>query len=637
MAEVLKKSALGLTVTLFFFVALEAVLFVAGVTPVSDRTDPYVGFSGYAPLFVESTTHDGQRVFRTADAKFDWFNPQSFPVRKADGVQRVFCVGGSTTYGRPYDDATSFCGWLRAFLPAADPSRRWEVVNAGGISYASYRIVRLMEELDDHEPDLFIVYTGHNEFLERRTYDRLLRTPALIRDLGSLASKLRTYSLLSDVLYPTADVLDSEIDNILDESIGPEDYHRDDVMRDAVVEHFRVSLERMTRIAAGSGAELVFVTPASNVRDFSPFKSEPSAGLDETDVREVERLEASIREHLERREYERAATLADDALALDPRNADLLFLRGRALLALDRIADAERALTAALDEDVAPLRAPSRLVRTVGDVAAATSTPLVDFVAITEAASSDGIPGDEQFLDHVHPSIESNRLLALALLDELIDMGLVETAPTWSDEAVAIITARVKGGVDAAANAQALANVGRVLSWAGKQEEALSLVEQATEMTRDPHTLYQTVTVLMRNGRFEEALAFADEAARLSPDVATVRRIHGVVLSESGRPAEALRELEAAARLDPTMTDVHYHLGVVLSDLGRTDRAERQYRLAIEAEPGNADALNNLGILLAQRGDVAGAVDLFRRAVEAAPDHPDAARNLARARRMLGG
>jgi len=32
-------------------------------------------------------------------------------------------------------------------LPEADKSKKWEVINAGGISYASYRVARVMEEL----------------------------------------------------------------------------------------------------------------------------------------------------------------------------------------------------------------------------------------------------------------------------------------------------------------------------------------------------------------------------------------------------------------------------------------------------------------------------------------------------------
>ncbi|MEJ2340336.1 MAG: hypothetical protein P8Y15_15800, partial [Gemmatimonadales bacterium] len=319
MTRIIKDSAIALAVALVFFLTLEGILYVSGVEPLSERTDPYVGFAGYSPLFVETRTPDGEHVFATADNKFNWFNQQQFPVRKAEGVTRIFCLGGSTTYGRPYDDRTSFCGWLRAFLPAVHPSTQWEVINAGGISYASYRVVRLMEELARREPDLFIIYTGHNEFLEKRTYDRLLRTPELMRDLGSLASRLRLYSLLSDVIYPRKDVLETEIDAVLDNSVGPEDYHRDDPMRDAVLEHFRISLQRMTRIAEESGAEIIFVTPASNIRDFSPFKAEPSAGLDSARIQQIGLLKESITEHLDHQENEQAADLAIQALAIDPR------------------------------------------------------------------------------------------------------------------------------------------------------------------------------------------------------------------------------------------------------------------------------------------------------------------------------
>ena len=79
-------------------------------------------------------------------------------------------MGGSTTFGRPYDDATSFCGWLRELLPELEPAHEWEVVNAGGVSYASYRVSLLMEELVKYDPDIFVIYSGQNEFLEDRTY-----------------------------------------------------------------------------------------------------------------------------------------------------------------------------------------------------------------------------------------------------------------------------------------------------------------------------------------------------------------------------------------------------------------------------------------------------------------------------------
>ena len=110
---------------------------------------------------------------------------------------------------------------MRVFLSEVDPNRRWEVINAGGISYASYRVAELMEELADYEPDLFIVYSGHNEFLEKRTYDKLLKTPEIVRNMAALASRLRLYSTLYDVAYPEpkrkqSDLLPTELKTLLD-------------------------------------------------------------------------------------------------------------------------------------------------------------------------------------------------------------------------------------------------------------------------------------------------------------------------------------------------------------------------------------------------------------------------------------
>ena len=636
MLKYFREFAIGLAVALVFFLAVEGILYVAGVTPLHERTDPYVGFAGFSPLFVEMTTPDGQQVFATSNAKIDWFNYQQFPAGKAAGVSRVFCLGGSTTYGRPYDDRTSFCGWLRAFLPAVDPNRQWEVINAGGVSYASYRVVWLMESLVRHDPDLFVIYTGHNEFLEKRTYDRLLGTPEFLRDLASLGSRLRLYTVLSDLFYPEKDVLATEVDAVLDNSVGPEDYERDDAMREAVLDHFQVSLQRMTRIAEQAGARIIFVTPASNIKDFSPFKAEPSAALSSAQRRQVDQLKQSITTHLDNRAYQQAAQLATQALAIAPRDAELLFLKGKAQLALDRTDEARLAFIAARDEDIAPLRALSPVPGMVRDVAQRKGTGLVDFAAMIRQRAPDGIPGEEHFLDHVHPSIDANRMLGLAIVDEMIAMGMATPAPTWDDAAVSAISDEVMSTVDEAANAKALANLSRVMTWAGKQDEALRLAERATSIAADPHTLFQMLSVLVRNGRYEEALTYSEEAARLMPDIAEVRKAHGIILSHNDRSAEALRELETAAQLDPTMTDIHYHMGIVLADLGDTDRAESAYRRAVEYEPDNAMACNNLGILLAQRGDLAAAKDLFEQAVAADPDHRSAARNLERVNRLLG-
>ncbi|MGI9471386.1 MAG: tetratricopeptide repeat protein, partial [Rubripirellula sp.] len=165
-----KKLMFSAVVTLLFFGGAELVLTVLGVEPIADSIDTSAGFSPQAPLLTSKVNDDGARIMTTANNKLVWFNSQSFAATKPPKTRRVFCVGGSTTFGRPFNDTTSYVNWLRQLLPKVSPEFHWEVINAGGVSYASYRVAAVMEELANYEPDLFIVYSAQNEFLERRTY-----------------------------------------------------------------------------------------------------------------------------------------------------------------------------------------------------------------------------------------------------------------------------------------------------------------------------------------------------------------------------------------------------------------------------------------------------------------------------------
>ena len=112
----------------------------------------------FAQFFVES--------YQSANAEEN--------ANKSRDEFRIFCLGGSTVQGRPYANETSFTTWLELSLQAADPRRQWQVVNCGGVSYASYRLLPIMKETLQYEPDLYIIYTGQNEFLEERTYGEIV-------------------------------------------------------------------------------------------------------------------------------------------------------------------------------------------------------------------------------------------------------------------------------------------------------------------------------------------------------------------------------------------------------------------------------------------------------------------------------
>ena len=257
-----KKACFALTATVLGLALLEGLLAVAGIVPLSRTDDPFVGFD-HQPLFERRDTTPPS--FETRPQKLPWFNDQSFPAEKSPRTLRIFCLGGSTTYGRPYRDATSFSGQLRKLLQLALPGQSIEVINAGGVSYASYRVERLCRELMRHQPDAVIVYTGHNEFLEQRTYAPLKEMSQWRRRATGWLSHTRIFAAMHRAsAAPLAPAnLSSEVEAMLDGVVGLEAYQRENLHREEVLAHFRWNLRRLAQRTSDANVPLVLVAPAA--------------------------------------------------------------------------------------------------------------------------------------------------------------------------------------------------------------------------------------------------------------------------------------------------------------------------------------------------------------------------------------
>ncbi len=552
-----KKLVFAVVTVTVLLLLLEGVLALLGVKPQLYDRDPYVGFSTQIPLFVESRNAAGEPVMATARNRLEFFNPQQFAKVKAAGTYRIFSMGGSTTYGHPYSDPTSFNGWLREFLMAMVPQRKFEVINAGGISYGSYRVAQLMEELIHYKPDLFLIYCGHNEFLERRIYGQVNRTPRAFQGLAGWAWHLRSATALQRVVAPirrldraeaaAQNVLASDPVTMLDNSLGPTAYQRDDNQREQTFQHYQFNLRRMIDIARSVGAKVIFVTPASNYREVSPFKSEHRTGLSDEDRRRWKELYDAARADFTNPVPGHALESLAAAEKIDDRAANLYFVRGRVLEKLSRFEEAKAAYQRAIDEDVCPLRGPSQIRRILAEVTQERHVPLVDFQSFVESKSEHSIPGASLFLDHVHPTIDGYRLLALELLKAMEQEHLV--TPNWDPSLIQKTTQAVLGRIDLRAHSLALMNLCKTLGWAGKREEAYRAGVRATEIGGGiAEVQYQTGLAAQLSGRTNEALGFYQAAVGLQPDLAEAHCALGVVLEDTGRLTDALREYQLARK-----------------------------------------------------------------------------------------
>jgi len=642
-----KKLLFAIITVAILFAAVEVVLLICGVRPVLYDEDPYVGFSSHIPLFVEQTDPDGKKIMVTARNKLKFFNEQQFAPKKSAGTYRIFCMGGSTTFGRPYDDTTSFCGWLRAMLPKADPSLRWELVNAGGVSYASYRVAVLMEELIGYEPDLFIIYSGHNEFLEHRTYGRVISTPEAVRGLGAIMSRTRTYTAVQhtvDGLSGSAEVtpdkrtyLPGEVETILESSLGPESYHRDAELARQVPEHYRYNLARMVDIARSVGAKVILVTPASNLRDCSPFKSEHREKLTNAQRNNWQTMFGSASKMYDAGRWDEALTAIDNAIAIDDRHALGHYLRGRILWELRHHGGAKEAFIRAMDEDVCPLRAPTSIVDIVAEVANERGVPMLDFVALLEGQSEHGIPGEELFLDHAHPTIEGNRRLALALLETMDRHQIVHPASKWDNAAIDRVTQEVESRLDVEAHGIALRNLSRLFRWAGKFQEGHELGLRAVQMVpSDAEAHFVLGANVGELGYVDEAIKHYRQALHIQPDYTKAHSSLGDALMKQGRLDEATEQYRRALKTDPGYSHAHGNLGVAMSAKGELDEAIRHFRQALQIEPDYTEAHNSLGTVLVALGRLDDGAKHFRQALKTRPHYVHARYNLGSVLRSQG-
>lgn len=408
--------------------------------------DPFVGFRAVHPLFV--LNKEGTQ-YEIAPSRQGYFRPDSFAAQKAPNEFRIFCLGGSTVQGRPFAIETSFTTWLEISLQAADPKRQWEVVNCGGVSYASYRLVPILKEVLAYEPDLIILYTGHNEFLEDRTYGHIKHLPELIARPCEFVSRTRTYTMLrrrylrlrggtGRWVPKDRPILASEVDAMLEYRGGLEQYHRDEKWRRDTIEHFRYNLYRMVQMARDAGVPLLLVNPVCKLRDCAPFKTQHRDGLTADELSRWKSLVSKAGDCYARGSYYQAVTYLQQAMEIDDQHAGIHFMLAKCYDALGMTAQARQSYLQAKELDICPLRILEPMNQAILEVARRTHTKVVDlwldYDEFSEMRRSKKDAGNFWLIDHVHPSIAGHQQVARLLADELVREGIVHPLPTWKQE-----------------------------------------------------------------------------------------------------------------------------------------------------------------------------------------------------------
>ena len=430
--------------------AIELLLHIVGAGEGPPAYDPMVGFSAAVPLFERAERADATPVFRVSSARLlgetgaEPMPEREFRAEKPANGFRVFVVGESSAAGYPYPPAYAFGAWLGRRLAARLPDLSVEVVNAAVAGYSSRRALVALREIARYQPDVVIVYSGHNEWAERRYYSRLIEMNPWLFWLRERLFSTRLFTLASHWLSPrresSREALErfvagqrkefDEMFAVFSRRVEGDGYATPEqiAQRD---ELYRLNLEEMARTARGAGARVVFLTLSQNFADWSPGASSHRPDLGEEEA-------AGWQSHFA--EGERAASAGDCRAALSAWDRALAIDDQHALLHY-RIAGCQRTLgqfdlarthyRRASDLDRVPHGAPTQFNEWIRRIAERSGALVVDTDALLESASEHGLVGDDLINEFVHPNLRAHQLIAEEIERVLRGAGIPRPENDW--------------------------------------------------------------------------------------------------------------------------------------------------------------------------------------------------------------
>lgn len=430
--------------------AIELLLRIIGAGAGPPAYDPMVGFSAAIPLFERAQRADGTPVLRVSPIRLigesgnEPMPEREFRAEKPANGFRVFVIGESTAAGYPYPPAYAFGAWLERRIRASLPELPVEVVNAAVSGYSSRRALIALREIARHQPDLVIVYSGHNEWAERRYYSRLIEMdPRLFRLRERLVST-RLFTLMSHLLSRRRETAQEALDRyvagqrqefiemfeVFSRRVEGDSYATPEqiAQRD---ELYRSNLEEIARTAREAGARAVFLTLVQNFADWSPGASTHRQGLGESEAAEWQARFAEGERASAAGDCGAALAAWDRALAIDDEHALLHYRIAGCQRALGRWDLARAAYRRASDLDRVPHGAPTWFNDWIRDVAERSGALLVDTDAALAAASEHGLVGDDLINEFLHPNLLAHQRIAAEIAETLRNAGIPRPAGEW--------------------------------------------------------------------------------------------------------------------------------------------------------------------------------------------------------------
>lgn len=588
-----------------------------------------IGF-GYPTGFFLESQRDGQKVL-VQNYRFGWRffgaamarTPEPVCLSEVKGANtvRIVVFGESATLGDP-QPRFGLARMLEAMLELRYPGTHFEVVNAGIVAINSNVILPIARDCAAADADIWVIYMGNNEVVGPFGAGTVFGQQALPLPLirANLALKTTRIGQLMDTVRekiqkPPPDKSQwGGMEMFLNQQVC-----MDDTRMRAVYGHFARNLSDIIWTGRRNGAGVVVSTVAVNLRDCAPFGSAHRRGLTEADKNKWETLHQNGMTAQTAGKFEEAAGWYRNAAEIDDDYAELHFRQGCCALALGETAAAQKQFAAARDDDTLRFRCDSRLNDLIRQTVSECRDPEVVLADAEQAfaeKSTNGLPGDDLFYEHVHLTFDGNYLLALTLAPKL----------------EGLLPKRIAGGVSASQPWPSEADCARRLAWSDwDKQEALS--DMFSRLDKPPFTgqLNHDVEIeklkaardklipASQPAGIKAAQGLCENALATAPDDPLLREQLALLDELSGDLTGAATNAQQACDLLPGSSENWSHLGIILAKQRKYEDAAATFRRAFELNPEDVWALQNLAQSLKELGRRDEAVREYRHALAVNP------------------
>ncbi len=570
-------------------------------------------------------------------------SPDYFSVPKPQGTFRIFCLGGSTTVGYPYWYNGSFSSFLRDRLRATFPDRQIEIINVGMTATNSFTVNDMAEELIDYEPDLFIVYDGHNEFYGALgvSSNESLGSTRWLTKLYLKAIHLKTFLLFRDLfagirIFFSPEPSDAPAATMMEKLAAGQFIPHDSELYRTGLEAYKANLDDLKSLCSSHGIPLLLGSQVSNLRDLPPFVSQHLDGFPTRDSVEFKRHYDYGMQEYRKGNIDIALKSFERSLELDGQRADAHFQRGKCLDSLGRDSEARQAYVKARDYDQLRFRMSSDFNNAMHEICTDTRTVFVDMEKMFMANSPDSLVGHELIVEHLHPNSWGFFLMGKEYARAMREHGILASREEWRtrdtldedtlwsnrcvtdfDELLAmrrteiltagwpfttqppIVTAVAPDDtlgliVEQVTRAQwnwseahhaAADYYWRRADWENAIRELRTIINQLPLLEEGPYL--KLARIYLNQSRFEDAAVQLKASLAIKPTILAYRALGDLSLN-SGRPAEAVSYYERTfsfSQTPPEQVENGYLLALALSRANNVQRASAELLKVLNIKP----------------------------------------------------